>query len=222
MFRGRTFLYVGTLALLLSACGSTPPPPPPPPAGAPGPGGPAGLGSFVEEPCPGTPIDQVQNQAEVFTAMENNLDALGFATIQSQSLLDYLVQAGYQGPSQFQHIPNNNPVPQGIPSFQVQGSAYQLNLASQYNGSYAFYYTDYIRDYGLNLQSTDQVALFVAQGNGTLDILKVGYRTPNPPMIWFQIENITRGGGYRGSYQLRVLARPMATTFQYTNQRRSP
>lgn len=219
MFRGYRSYFVCTLLFILGACGGTTPPPAPAPSN-PGAQGPVGLGGNLEDPCPGTPLGQLQNSQDVWQAMNANLNGLGFASVQNQAVVDYLVQIRYQSPTQFQHIPNQNPPPQQqVPSYQLDVTTDYIQLSQNYGGRHTFTYVDRIRDYGLNLMSTDQVALYTSSQGGSLHILKVLFRQHNPPMQWFEVQDISMGGN-RGSYQLRVYSKMLGTTLQnnYGNQ----
>jgi len=214
MYRAIQSLLICTLLITLSACGGADAPPPPPPQGPAGPVVPMGLTGFLEEQAGGVPWSQIQNGEEVRTALNMHFSGLGFVTITGRSMLDYVVTFMPQGPSQFQRVPNPNPPPQdGIMSYQIQGNADWIQFDATYGRRYNFNFTRRIQDYGLNLESTDQVALFIANGGGTLEILKVAYRTPNPVMQWYTVQDITMNGGY-GSAQLRVEKRDLVSAFQ--------
>lgn len=224
MAKKLAFIHLIAIAFLFTACGSETPPAPPP---APGPGGPGpvgGLGGNLEDPSPGTPISQLQNQAynDAMAAMANNLRGLGTATISSMAVIDYVVTQGYPSSTFQRQTGQTNPPPQnGVQTYRIEGGGGygEMSLVIYANYDVARYFTlvSQVTKYGLNLYTTDQIGLFVSRDNG-YELLKVAYRNPNPPIQWYSLES--QDGYYGGGYQfyLRAIQRMVTTSFQQGGQ----
>lgn len=223
MAKRLAFIGLFFIAFLFVACGGDPQPATPPPA--PGPGGPgpvAGLGGNLEDQSPGTPLMQMPNYQEALAAMANNLNGLGVANIAAIAVIDYVVTQGNPN-STFQRLTGNAPPPpqNGIQTYRIEGGGgygdLSLVLYANYDVPRYFTLVSQVTRYGLNLYTTDQVALFVSRDNG-YELLKVAYRTPNPPMQWYTLES--QEGYYGGGYQfyLRATQRMVTTSFQNPQQ----
>lgn len=217
--------------LVLGACSNSQPPPAPPPV-APTATGPSvgAIGANLEDPSPGTPLSQNQNQ-EAVQALLQNLNGYGQATIQTQLGLDYVIQSnGYQpGASQqaspWTHLGQPQQEPIQMPTYQLAARSGAVQFYSRYEGSLYFSFVPQLNLGGLVLHSTDQVALFEGStAYGGYAILKIAYRTQNPLIQYYEISQAQGSPYLGGSYGPRyhVTQRVMATTFAYPQQQQQP
>ncbi len=208
------------------------------------PGGPAvgQMGAGLESPSPGTPLSQ-NGQQQALQALAQNLSGYGSATVRVQTNNDYVVQQAqyqnqqyqnqqYQG--QFQqpqavwtHLGNATQEPIQIPTYQVtgyaQGYSISLQMSSRYERGRNYVFTSQVNLAGLILYSTDQVALFEGTSpTGGYALIKVAYRTQNPQLQEYFIDEISSGyGGYNQQNlgrRYHVVQRIIDTAFAYPPQ----
>jgi len=181
----------------------------------------------IEDPIAGVPLLQTQNSREAFQALRANLGAQGNATVKSRTEAEYVIEYTYNG-SSFRRVTNPVDVPVTAVNYQVGGAGgdwgngFVIRLASRNFGEMLdFVFVYQIDIYGVRVQSTDQVAYFQGYGRG-LQILRVGYRSQNPTLVRFNVEDSEFGSLWSAPYssgyglpQIHVESITLNTTFQY-------
>lgn len=185
-----------------------------------------GIGGNLEDVIPGTAVSKLSNHAEIYQALLQSLGSdsgsSGTAAVQAHSSTDYIVQTHFNGQatinrSQNQAKPPETLVPQYVIEVSGKSSSddISLSLYSAQTGSKSYTYALSMKQYGLNLASTDQVALFIATtDNDNFEIIKVGFRQSNPLLQWFTIEVSPDPSNTEGKYLLHVVSRILQTQFR--------
>lgn len=138
-------------------------------------------------------------------------------------------QGQYQQQAAWTRLGNAAQEPVQIPTYQLtgyaQGYSFSLQLTANYDRGRNYAFTQQVNLAGLILYSTDQVALFEGTSpGGGYALLKVAYRTQNPQLQEYFIDEISSGynGGYYQQQNLgrryHVVQRIMDTAFAYPQQ----
>ena len=224
MKRHLWILRILSVAVLVG-CGAPPPPAPPVnPAQAARPL----LGAYLEDPSPGTPLNQIQDLRSVLSTLEKNFIGDASGTVQKDLAVDYAVTQSYAGTSfkRVGEIPS-----QQKDSFKLRayaagwGDSLNVEMAHANDYGRSFTFAQQINVGGLTLYSTDQVALFEAMGSAGQEILKWNYTSQTPlvqlfsvqPLAIFAFDPYSSFGGLGGGgpTYLRVLQKEMTANYLY-------
>ncbi len=230
MKSNRLICTVLSLAFLLAACDKNETPPPAQTQQNNG-GQPNYAMGNIEDPIPGTPINQVQNRQEVLQVLVQNLSGQGIATVGPSVSAEYALEMVYPAP-QLRRLSNPVQTAVTVSSYQYIGKVYGgvwkgtfwISLyGSVDSGEFVLVDSDTVN--GIQIYSTDQVAVFKRSQAyyDTSQILRVPFRGQNPQFQKFSFESSYYGssphyGGGGGPSQVRVVSTPMTTQLQYFQQ----
>lgn len=188
-----------------------------------------GIGGNLEDDIPGTAITKLSDRNQVYKAVLQSLGntgtSSGSAVVQAHSSQDYVAVMHFNGKH---NLSKSTMVPKPPETMNLQyviessgsnnsAEDMTLSLYSAQSGRRTYAFAQGVKQYGLNLVSTDQVALFIATTEGdNFEVIKVGFRESNPLIQWFVIEvSQDKSDPEVDKYNLHSVSRILKTQFRY-------